>query len=497
MRPLLFVTLMAAVTLSAQPFTRGVGIYPGDPKDDFSPSMQIDSTNYRNLALRRPAFHSSSYDYNLTPQLVTDGIKDTRLPRWVTVSTAQGEMKKYEREGLVDDNPVTGVEVKSPNAWVQIELGGGDTPLELDRIDVDARSRRNGGWQIAISGSDDGRTWAEVGRAKGVNAKGDASATSWNSVPLSAPSRSRFYRVAFEGDAPAWFASSLRFFRNGTRVRVGGPFDFTSAWKSAGTGEEWVYVDLGAPCTFDRVVLSWIRRAAEGSLQVSDDASAWRTLRALGDSDDIKLATPVRGRYVRVLMTRAASPVGYILSELEVFGRGGPVPVAKPAPAPRPDGRIDLAAGAWRLQRDSQVAAEWSGVVGARFPGFELGAGHGARDDPRQLLQCRRPGRSELRRQSTADFGLVLLCGFLVSRRVHGPPAASGAHTWLNFDGINWKADVYLNGEKIGRIEGGFQRGAFRRHFQAPSRTEECAGRARRKERHAGQRQTEDLREPR
>ena len=30
---------------------------------------------------------------------------------------------------------------------------------------------------------------------------------------------------------------------------------------SAGSGEEWVYVDLGAACTFDRVVLSWIRRA--------------------------------------------------------------------------------------------------------------------------------------------------------------------------------------------------------------------------------------------
>ena len=25
---------------------------------------------------------------------------------------------------------------------------------------------------------------------------------------------------------------------------------------------------------------------------------------------------------------------------------------------------------------------------------------------------------------------------------------------FLNFDGINWKADVYLNGHKLGRIEG-------------------------------------------
>ena len=30
---------------------------------------------------------------------------------------------------------------------------------------------------------------------------------------------------------------------------------------------------------------------------------------------------------------------------------------------------------------------------------------------------------------------------------------------FLNFDGINWKANVFLNGEKAGRIEGAFMRG--------------------------------------
>ena len=46
-----------------------------------------------------PAYQSSSYDYNLTAQLITDGIKDTKLPRWVAVSSSeQGELKKNERE---------------------------------------------------------------------------------------------------------------------------------------------------------------------------------------------------------------------------------------------------------------------------------------------------------------------------------------------------------------------------------------------------------------
>jgi hypothetical protein len=41
------------------------------------------------------------------------------------------------------------------------------------------------------------------------------------------------------------------------------------------------------------------------------------------------------------------------------------------------------------------------------------------------------------------------------------PAAKAGNRAWLNFDGINWKADVFLNGEKIGRIEGAFMRGRF------------------------------------
>ena len=129
---------------------------------------------------------------------------------------------------------------------------------------------------------------------------------------------------------------------------MGGPHRFSSAWKSAGTGVEWVYVDLGAVCAFDRVALDWIRRAAEGSIQVSDDAANWTDVAGLsgsGPHDDLRLAAPARGRYVRVLLRKPATPDGYILGELEVFGRGGPVPEAKPAPQPS-ETRAELSGGA-------------------------------------------------------------------------------------------------------------------------------------------------------
>src|ERR1017187_2957290 len=102
------VTLLAASLLSAQPYTRGIGVYPGDPGQDFAPTLAPDTTNYRNLALHRPAYQSSAYDYNLTAQLVTDGIKETTLPRWVATSTSQqGVLKKNEREWILDGNWVT------------------------------------------------------------------------------------------------------------------------------------------------------------------------------------------------------------------------------------------------------------------------------------------------------------------------------------------------------------------------------------------------------
>ena len=57
------------------------------------------------------------------------------------------------------------------------------------------------------------------------------------------------------------------------------------------------------------------------------------------------------------------------------------------------------------------------------------------------------------------------------------PALAPGHHLWLNFDGINWKAEVYLNGQHLGRIDGGMHARPFRRHQPHPSR---CAERSRR-----------------
>ena len=450
----------------AQEYTRGIGVYPGNPREDFGPSMAVDNT-YRNLALHRAAYHSSSYDYNLTAQLVTDGIKDTAMPYWLVTATSDTVAPtKANREVFLDDNTNSTLALRSAQAWLQFGLEGGASTLEVDRIAVIARVQINqqlpAGWQCTVSGSNDGRTWTELGRSSGTERPGSNFAPS---IPFKAPAHSRYYRLDLEAPSVTmWQVAEVRLFDGNERVRMGGPFHFSSAWKSAGSAGEWVYVDLGAVCSFDRVALYWIRRPADGAIQVSSDAKTWRTIRVLpaggGATDDLKLAAPEHGRYVRVTMTRPATPDGYILSEMEVYGRGGPVARPKPAAA-ESAGRLPLAGGAWRLQRDSLAQASGDSIS---KPGFA----------DKDWIVATVPGTVltsylNVGAVPTPDFGdnqlqisdSFFYADFWYRDEFVAPPLAKGERAWLNFDGINWKADVFLNGSHVGRIEGGFMRGKF------------------------------------
>ncbi len=460
--------LFLAGLMQAQPYTRGVGVYPGEPREDFAPSLAPDLRSYRNLALRRPAFHSSAYDYNLTAQLVTDGIQDARLPRWVSVATSAGGVaRKNQREYLLDHNTVTTVALPGPQAWIEIELAGGDAPLEIDRLDLWAQTngaaRGEAKWTVIVEGSDDGQSWAPVARTEGRERPPRVFTPS---VAFPAPLHARFYKVTL--DAPGvtrWNVGELMLFDKGARVESGGPYSFTSAWKSAGAETEWVYVDLGTASTFDRVVLDWIWRPAAGEIQASDDAKTWRTIQKLAASqalqDDLKLPQPQRARYVRVLMSKPSNPGGYILSELEVWGRGGLTPQPKPAPAADSTGNLHIAGGNWKVERDSQVSAAGEAIS---QPGFA---------DPTWLIATVPAtvlssfwNAGALPDPNFGDNQMMIsdsyfYADFWYRTEFLAPRLAAGRRAWLNFDGINWKADVYCNGQLLGKIEGGFIRGRF------------------------------------
>ena len=464
-------------------FTRGVGIYPGAASDVFSPTMRVEGTAYRNVALRRAAKHSSSYDYNLTAQLVTDGIKDTRMPRWVSVSTSvDGVLTKPDREIVLDHFPPVGIRLAGAKVSVQVEVGGAEPPV-VDKLRVfvalpeyvAAKDLR-----FAVEVSDDGRNWEEVGSAKAEEetATGNyppdltrAMKLFYPWVTLKRAGAWRFYRVTcervgHEAQAVEWMVGQVEFWRGAERVEIGGPYEFTSAWMSAGSAEEWVSVDLGARCAIDRVSLYWIARAAEGVVQISDDEVKWTDVHRIGASvsaegvEEIRLAVPVHARFVRVLMTRPTSPFGYILSELEVWGRGGVVAVEAAMPA-MSVGRMRLAGGGWRVERKSQVGAEgaWISRVGfadsgwlvATVPGTVLTSFYnaGAIADPNF-------GENQL---YVSDS--YFCADFWYRTEFEAPAVEAGEIAWLDFDGVNWKATVFLNGEALGRIDGGFIRARF------------------------------------
>lgn len=480
----LLVLVLETPSMHAQQYTRGVGVYPGNPAEDGAPTLVPAPATSRNLALRRPAYHSSSYDYNLTAQLVTDGIKESGLPRWVSTSTSRGgAVPKHERELLLDRSSASTVSLGGPSGWVQFEFAGGDAPFAVDRVAVEARPRAAAGqsqsaawdWKAIVSGSDDGRSWTTVGTAQGTvpagTPAGGYTTTGFQrgpilSIPLDSVARRRFYKIELETTLASPLAlAEVEFSLQNRPVEVAGPRHFSSAWMAEGRGEEWVFVDLGATCAIDRVALFWIRKAAEGSIQVSDDGASWSDVAALpggpGLTDELRLTRPARARYVRVRMTRPSSPEGYILSELEVYGTGGLVAQPKPQPQPDATGRLALTGGAWRLQRASIVPAEGAalskvgfddqGWVVATVPGTVLSSywNAGALPDPNY-------GDNQLMISDS------FFCGdFWYRTEFVAPNDAATRRAWLNFDGINWKADVFLNGSKVGRIEGAFLRGRF------------------------------------
>jgi hypothetical protein len=496
----LVLLLMAAAiaAFAGQTYTRGVGVYPGNPDEDHAPVMVLDKTHNRNLALHRPAYSSSSYDYNLTAQLVTDGIKDTSLPRWVVTTYSKGGLaKKNEREFLLDHNSTSNVNLGGPEGWLQYELAGGESPLEIDGISFQARFQppkpaqqqqgtSPGDYTCIVTGSDDGKTWNELGKLAAALPPpprpmlfGPTGSFVDASVAFANPFRNRIYRITLKSPAEgAWTVNDVQFANKGKAVEIAGPYNFTSAWMPEGKGEEWVYVDLGSRCIINSVMLLWIRRAEEGSLQVSDDAANWKDLMLLSSGDRIrpridpeskadavfyKFGAPVQGRYVRILLKKPAFPEGYILSEIQVVGQGGfeAKPKAKPALSTRPDGGLDLADSGWRLQRDSLVKtdagtlskagyrdADW---IPATVPATVLSSywNAGALQDPNY-------GSNQLMISDSFFYA-----DFWYRTEFVTPKNYAGRKVYLNFDGINWKAEVYLNGQKLGRIEGGFMRGRF------------------------------------
>lgn len=457
-------------------YTRGIGVYPGRPAEDFSPTMKPDHT-YRNIALHRAAYASSSYDYNLTAQWITDGVTSAKAPLFLEVSTPEGPLTRRERESAIDGGE-----------WTRNILMGADTYLQYDwhnaqlkatQLTLTARvaydeKKANEGYEITCLASQDGIHWTKIGGVSGRDLPGKAARYKVHSDPnkvtdtellplriidLRLPLRPMAFsrlKICFKMKGAAhWTVTEA----NAHPIFTSAPH--YDAWMSAGGGEQWVYVDLGVKTHFDQVILHWIHKATRGAVQVSDDAVTWQTIShlPLDGARKTVIRSASNGRFVRVLMSNAEPGAKcYTLSELEVMGRGGLTPVPKAETGMR-KGLFYLNGGDWRLQRSSRVVA--SGEIISR-PGYDV----------RNWIQATVPATVQtsyvnigaLPNPNYADNLLQIsdsyFCtDFWYRREFRLPAQMKGRRVFLNFDGINWKANVFLNGKRVDRIEGAFIRG--------------------------------------
>ena len=296
-------------------YSRGVGIYPGNPDETFAPELVEDNETYRNVAALKAAWHSSSYDYNLTAQLVTDGIISTEEPSTINVSTQNGPLMKNEREWFFDDKPDSKYIVEGNDIYLQFDFNNMD--IEADRIvlrgDVAIDSQKSRGYEIAAYATTDGVKWEELNNTKGngypgtepavikgrsarstVKAEPNASPVIFKydykptveeppvmlfnnrrvsrpltyEVSLKSAKKYKSYRFVFKTNAAKdWAFHTLDFYRDGNHVPALPSTSFCSVWKSASAGEEWIYVDLGAPAEYDKINLYWINKAIKGVVQ--------------------------------------------------------------------------------------------------------------------------------------------------------------------------------------------------------------------------------------
>ena len=466
-------------------YTRGIGVYPGSPQEDFSPELLPGGNEYRNLAWMRAAYQSSSYDYNLTAQLLTDGILTNQPPHYLQLSTPDGEVPKREREWMIDGGPYSRNTVRGEDTYFQFSLRNyaeritratvTGTLVYDDKIATEGYEMR---WEASI----DGKDWVTLAVHQGKGLPGKASS---NHVQVNDPNKQTNASVTMstrqlsecftfrQAEAYSYYRLHLHMkgayewtFHEIVFENEQGPVDlkpskcFTSTWMSATKGTEWVYVDLGVRSTLDKIVLHWVNKAIEGKIQLSDDALTWTDVSLLPGGTNLTDEVPVKGnaRYVRVWMETPANNENYILSELEVMGREGLCP--HPSSMPKAKEReMHLSGGHWHLQRASEVNEageilastdyEPVGWIPATVPGTVLSSykNIGALPDP-----------------NYADNQLLVSESFFNSNfwyrnEFEMPEDFKHGRVFLNFDGINWKANVFLNGEKAGRIEGAFMRG--------------------------------------
>ncbi len=471
MKKILFIIniLLLGFAAQAQVMNRPIGQYPGNPGEYYGPTL-VANNDYRNLALHRTAYQSSSWDFNLTSQLLTDGIVDEAAPAWLNVTTPEGPLPPHKREACIDGNEWTCNILMGGDTWLQYDWEG--MSIDIDEVKMVCtmayREDVPQGFRIRLLTSTNGKLWVTADEWTGDSLPGEPSYRRVHSDPNKnsgndlLPTRNINHSFHLKGKpyqhlkleiivpaAAHWTITELKMMRNGQRVKGVLPAEhFVSAWRSLGCKDEWVTIDLGASATIDKIMLHWHEKAILYNIKVSNDNKNWQAVSVTDKTKD-SLSTldvkKVTARYVRVNMKGGGQP--YSLREIEVWGTGGLAPQDHDQ-AGWQEGRWLLDGGDWRLMRASHPNAP---AIPATVPATVLSSYVNAG----ALPDMNHDDNLMMASESFFDGD------FIYYRHFDQPDEMQGKRVFLNFDGINWKAEVWLNGNYLGRIDGAFKRGKF------------------------------------
>ncbi|MFJ9713808.1 discoidin domain-containing protein [Streptomyces sp. NPDC101234] len=280
-----------------------------------------------------------------------------------------------------------------------------------------------------------------------------------------------------------------------------------TGWRAAAGDPQWISVDLQALCRVESLRLVFeatvddppFTESPDGSprndttgqeilsscavafvVETSPDNTSWtpvyRTDSGTGGVMEIALPEPVTARWVRMTVHRRSNTNPLGLNGLQVYGTcRAPRPEAtgwtdwgRHPRTPEPlrsaaDGTVPLESG-WDLTLDdwadgdgatlSKPAVNTGRWLPATVPGTVLTSlvDQGKLPDPVSGLHNLRIPEA-LSRHSwwyRREFRLP-----------EGLRTGAGRHVWLEFDGINHKAEVWLNGSRVGDLAFPFARAAF------------------------------------
>ncbi|MBR1537907.1 MAG: hypothetical protein IJ636_00190, partial [Bacteroidales bacterium] len=302
----------------------------------------------------------------------------------------------------------------------------------------------------------DGQQWRCVQAFRG-NYPGGRLTLNWEAPGCTDAAGWRFTFDMPGATAIEW--QEWRFYREGRLLPMLTSEHFSSVWVPESGGPEWLSVDLGSVQSFSEVRLHWLNAPASGRILAGTDSASLRTVARFSGSESVRsdtLRLRGRGRWVRLELDASIDGKPYILSEMEVLGessgkQGTTAEEHFVIQEIESTARLDKG---WMLAPAGQ-AQDPSAWIPAVVPGTVLWSYLAAGCLPD-------PNFGDNQQYISDSYFLrpfIYRCRFALPEGYAGKSAEE--HIRLHFDGINWKADIRLNGADAGHIEGAFTDASF------------------------------------